>query len=208
MFSDLRIGQEFAAFEAEHTPVPRLVGMASGVVLEIGPGSGNQLSRFDQKAISHIYGIEPNKCLFDHLCETQIKKHGLTDVYTPIHAALENEGELASAGIMNGSIDTIVCMQVLCSVSDPIKAVKRMHELLKPGGQLLLWEHTANKDTLTRHVQGLWNILWSPFVGGCRLNRDIEELIFNVDWHVAEKGRDDQQPWHPMPRFWGRFLKP
>lgn len=154
MFSDFRIGQEFAAFETEHTPVPRLVGMASGVVLEIGPGSGNQLSRFDQKAICHIYGIEPNKYLFDHLCKTQIKRYGLTSLYTPIHAALEDERELASSGITTGSIDTIVCMQVLCSVSDPIKAVKRMHELLKPGGQLLLWEHTANRDLLTRYVQG------------------------------------------------------
>lgn len=36
--------------------MPSLVKAASGVVLELGPGSGNQLHRFDMSRVSYIYG--------------------------------------------------------------------------------------------------------------------------------------------------------
>jgi SAM-dependent methyltransferase len=147
-------GVHFAAFESENTPVPRLMGLANGTILELGPGSGNQLPRFDCTVVSKIYGIEPNEYLFNQLRDETIGKHGWTDVYVPIHGALEDQKLLDSFGVLSGSMDTIVCMQVLCSVSDVSEAVKQIHRLLKPGGQLLFWEHTVSRDMTTRWVQG------------------------------------------------------
>ena len=60
--------------------MPRLVGLANGTVLELGPGSGNQFSRFDRKAISRIYGLEPNEFLFDRLRKQTIQQHSLSDL--------------------------------------------------------------------------------------------------------------------------------
>lgn len=111
-------GHHLAGFEAAWTPVPRLVGLSSGKVLELGPASGNQLPRFNRSAISRIYGIEPSEQLFNSLCDEVIDKDGLSDIYLPINAALEDEEILKSWGIEDGTIDTVVCMQVLCSVSD------------------------------------------------------------------------------------------
>lgn len=208
--------------------MPRLVGMASGTVLELGPGSGNQFDRFDRTATSRIYGIEPNEYLFNRLRNETIKQHGLSDIYVPINAALEDDKVLESWGIDTGSIDTVVCMQVLCSVSDPARAAKHIYRLLKPGGQLLFWEHQASRDTVTRLVQGestidslkraigssspvvgCWNMIWTPLIGGCHLSRDIERALVNAgDWKIVELGYDDDQPWQLMPRVWGRFVKP
>ncbi|RMZ83755.1 hypothetical protein DV738_g871, partial [Chaetothyriales sp. CBS 135597] len=151
---DRLVGHHFAAFEEAWTPVPRLVGMASGTVLELGPGSGNQLPRFDRSAISRIYGIEPNEYLFNLLRDDAVRQHGLGDIYFPINAALEDDSLLDSRGIGAESIDTVVCMQVLCSVPDPARAAEHIHRLLKPGGQLLFWEHQASRDPVTRLVQG------------------------------------------------------
>ncbi|KAH8817060.1 S-adenosyl-L-methionine-dependent methyltransferase [Xylogone sp. PMI_703] len=204
----LSSGHHFAGFEAAWTPVPRLVGLANGKVLELGPGSGNQFPRFNAKVISCIYGIEPNEQLFNLLRNEVIEKHGLSDIYIPMNAGLENHEALNSWGIKAGSIDSIVCMQVLCSVSDMNAAAKQIHQLLKPGGQLLFWEHQASNDRLTRFIQRCWNLIWTPVIGGCRLGRNVEKAITTAgNWEVAELGHDDNQPWHLMPRVWGRFIK-
>ena len=36
------------------TDVPKLVASASGVVVEIGPGNGNQLGRYDKKKVTKV----------------------------------------------------------------------------------------------------------------------------------------------------------
>lgn len=158
--NDHKLGHHFAAYEAAATPVPRLVGMANGTVLELGPGSGNQFPRFNRSSISRIYGIEPNEQLFHQLRDETIERHGLGDIYVPINAALEDSKLLEETwNVGDGNIDSVVCMQVLCSVTDPDAAAKRIYRLLKPGGQLLFWEHTASQDLVTRQVQGEKNRL-------------------------------------------------
>ncbi|QGA17223.1 hypothetical protein EYB26_004893 [Talaromyces marneffei] len=193
----LQNGHHFAAYEAAVTPVPRLVGMANGVVLELGPGSGNQLPRFNHSSISRIYGIEPNEQLFQQLRDETIERHGLGDIYIPINAALEDSKLLEETwNLGNRSVDSVVCMQVLCSVSDPDAAAKRIYRLLKPGGQLLFWEHAASQDFVTKQVQGLWNLLWKPLVGGCDLRHNIEQALMDAgDWKVVELGHDDTESW-------------
>jgi 2-polyprenyl-3-methyl-5-hydroxy-6-metoxy-1,4-benzoquinol methylase len=91
--------------------------------------------------------------MFSSLANRVAQSPNLKNVYVPIHAALENEALLSTKGLYAGTIDTVVCMQVLCSVSDPARAIERIHALLKPGGELLFWEHEAGLDSWTRLVQ-------------------------------------------------------
>ena len=71
-------GPKIAQFEAE-TEVPALVSQASGIVLELGPGGGNQLPRYDLTKVSKIYGVEPNVDLHQAL-RNSIKKAKLDDI--------------------------------------------------------------------------------------------------------------------------------
>lgn len=132
--------------------MPRLIGSAKAVVLELGPGSGNQIPRFNTGSVARIYGIEPNANFIPSL-SAKAKDHGLDEKYIVINAALEDEEILATHRIVDGSIDTVVCMQVLCSVPDVDAAAKRIWKLLKPGGQLVYWEHQGSSDGVTRFVQ-------------------------------------------------------
>ena len=54
---------------------------ANGTVLEVGPGRGNQLPRYDKSKITRVYGVEPNVDLHDALRKT-VKERGLSDIYT------------------------------------------------------------------------------------------------------------------------------
>lgn len=133
--------------------MPDLISQATGTVLELGPGTGNQLPRYKPPAITHIYGIEPNAAFITTLQST-IEATDLNETYTIINCSLEDDALLSPHGIIQESMDCIISMQVLCSVSDPRECVRKLWSLLKPGGILLFWEHDDGRDWLTRRIQG------------------------------------------------------
>ncbi|KAF2173678.1 hypothetical protein M409DRAFT_48619 [Zasmidium cellare ATCC 36951] len=202
------LSHDFAKCEADLSPVPRYVALADGITLELGPGCGTQLPRMNAKALTHVYGIEPNTEIIPALQEKVESLPEIRPIYTTINASFEDEAALKAHGIVEASLDTIVCMQVMCSVPDAVNAAKRAHRLLKPGGQFLFWEHTANFCQL--NVSGLWNIIWSPLLGGCAMGVDVETAIMNAGpWDIVELGRDEgsERPYNLLPRVWGRLVK-
>ena len=146
-------GSAFKAFEASSTSVPSLVASAHGVVLEVGPGVGTQLDRFDKSKIDHIYGVELNPA-FVSLLLAEVEMAGLQGKYTVILGAVDDERLLAEYGLKAGSLDSIVCIGTLCSVSNPEQTMTWLYKLLKPGGVFIFWEHRRSHDFLTRLVQG------------------------------------------------------
>jgi len=153
--TDQGLGHHFSAYE-DTTPVPGLVASAHGVVLELGPGTGNQLSRFAAPTITHVYGVEPNTAFADALMARLASEEtpaALRDRYTPVFCGVEDRGTLARQGVVPGSVDCVVSMQVLCSVERPREVAAWLYELLKPGGQVIFWEHCRSEDRVTRWVQ-------------------------------------------------------
>ena len=152
-FMTLALGPTFVEGEID-TAVPALVSEASGVILELGPGIGSQLPRYNVSKITKVYGVEPNKALHKSLME-KIKACGLTDVYEIVPCGIENLIELEKHGIVLNSIDTILSIQVLCSVPDLEKTLRRLYALMKPGGQLAIYEHVKSTDVVSAIVQSM-----------------------------------------------------
>ena len=145
------VGPMFADGDNE-TAIPALVAEASGVVLELGPGIGSQLPRYDTSKITKIYGVEPNVDLHKSLRES-IKASGLSDIYEIVPCGIEDVVELKKHGITLGSVDTVLSVQVLCSVPDPDEMLKRLYALMKPRGQFIVYEHVKSKDVVSSMVQ-------------------------------------------------------
>ena len=144
-------GPVFAARD-EETVLPKLVPQASGTVLELGPGMGNQLPRYDVSKLTKVYGVEPNAGLHDAL-RTKVKECGLENIYEIIPCGVEDVAALKKHGISAGSVDTVLSVQVLCSVPDPDEILRRLYILLKPGGRLITYEHVKSRDPLSSLVQ-------------------------------------------------------
>ncbi|KAH8591525.1 S-adenosyl-L-methionine-dependent methyltransferase [Bisporella sp. PMI_857] len=199
------IGHHFVTAEAT-TAVPSLVGSCYGITLELGPATGNQLPRFTPSLIKHIYGVEPNTS-FMPMLSSKISETELNKKYTPVNCGIEDIEVLKGYGIEEGSMDCVLSVQVLCSVKDPAVAVGAMYRLLKPGGELIFWEHHVNQDLISRFVQRIWDFAWSMAIGGCHIDRPIKDILLQAgNWEVIEL-HTNEKAWLLFPRTWGKLRK-
>lgn len=86
-----------------------LVNEASGVVLEIGAGTGETLKYYNTERVEKIYGVEPNleKCA---VLRGESERLGIQEKYEVVPHGIESFKELEELGILPGSIDTIVAV--------------------------------------------------------------------------------------------------
>ncbi|KAM3464356.1 hypothetical protein NHJ6243_002412 [Beauveria neobassiana] len=188
------------------TVVPSLVKQARGKILELGPGPGNQIHRFDPDLVESICAIDPNPNFNDDIA-LKLQASALESRYKFVVCGVEDSDILRAEGVTEGSLDTILSIQVMCAVNDPHAIMKEVWKLLKPGGQFIFWEHGKSRDTLTSIGQTLWNPAWSTFVG-CNMNRDIRGAILAAgEWEGLENVEETDDPLTFLPRFWGVLVK-
>ncbi|MEO1438204.1 MAG: class I SAM-dependent methyltransferase [Bacteroidota bacterium] len=146
----------------------KIVPHATGRVLEIGIGSGLNLSFYNPDQVERIFGIDPSAEILE------IAQENLTDL--PFEVELFAKGA-ESIPLEDKSIDTIIYTYTLCTIPDLETAFTEMRRVLKPGGQMLFCEHGKAPDIAVQKWQNRIQPLWKPFSGGCHLNRDIPKLI-------------------------------
>ena len=197
-------------------------------MLELGPGIGSQLPRYDKSKITKVYGVEPCLHLHDAL-RKQVKESGLTDIYEILPCGIQDVMGLKRHGITLGSIDTVLSVQVLCSVPDPDEMMRRLYALMKPGGKLIVYEHVKSTDSVSMMVQSelfvswlsqfratlnlspldFYNVVWPFFVGDCHLDRNTLQSIMQAGkWGKNELTVPTaEDAWTPLPRIHGELRK-
>jgi ubiquinone/menaquinone biosynthesis C-methylase UbiE len=85
------------------------------------------------------------------------------------------QADLQQLPFANGSFDTAATACTLCSVADPIKGLKELYRVLKPGGKLLMFEHVRSRNPLLGAELDLMNLVLR-FVGPS-MNRDTVDNV-------------------------------
>jgi ubiquinone/menaquinone biosynthesis C-methylase UbiE len=163
-----------------------LIPKATGSVLEIGIGSGLNLPYYSS-AVTHLRGVDASAEL---LAMTRRKVERVTFPVELVHESAEH----LSAD--RGSVDTVVATWTLCSISDPLAALREMKRVLKPEGQLLFVEHGLSSDPAVQAWQRRLEPAWKRLAGGCHLSRKIDELIRSAGLDLAQL----QTSYLPGPR--------
>lgn len=145
------IDVHFNRFE-NTTAIATLVPRCEGVVLELGPGMGNQIARYDVNKVTRVIGVENNPNFRPEI-EAQAEKVGLGDKYELMTCGAEDSDVLERNGVTAGSVDTVLSIQVLCSVPDEKAMAREIYRVLKPGGKFIFWEHHVSSDWITRVYQ-------------------------------------------------------
>src|SRR6185437_11796952 len=152
-----------------------LVPLARGRVLEVGVGSGLNLPLY-AKDVSEVVGIDPSEPLLD------LARRRAVEASVPIDL---RQGSATDLPLVSESIDTLVMTWTLCSIPEPLAALREMRRVLKPGGTMLFIEHGLSPQPGVARWQRRLTPLWRRFAGGCHLDRKIDDLVRTAGFDLA-----------------------
>lgn len=146
----------------------KVVPQAYGEVLEIGIGTGLNLALYNPDRVTSITGVDP-----------AAQMQGLAKKRA---AALSIPVEMASVDLQGidartARFDTIVMTFTLCSIAEPISALREMRRVLKPSGRLLFCEHGLAPEQGVQRWQHRLTPVWKSIAGGCHLDRDVPAIL-------------------------------
>ncbi len=163
-----------------------LIPKASGAVLEIGIGSGLNLS-FYSSGITHLSGIDSSPEFLS------MARRKLNASPYPVKLFCRSAEELL---FDDGSFDTVVVTWTLCSIPHPVRALAEIKRVLKPDGRFLFVEHGLSPDPKVQAWQHRLTPMWKRIGGGCHLNRKIDDLVRPAGFNIVEL----QTTYLPGPR--------
>jgi ubiquinone/menaquinone biosynthesis C-methylase UbiE len=145
----------------------RFIPLARGVTLEIGVGSGLNLPYYSLE-VEKLYALDPSAEL---LRKAARLGNGSRFQIVPLCHAAE------SIPLADASIDSVVMTWTLCSIADPIAALREIRRVLRTNGELIFIEHGRAPEPAVARWQDRLTPVWKRFTGGCHLNRSIETLL-------------------------------
>lgn len=149
---------------------------AAGEILEIGFGTGLNLACYPE-TVRKITTVDPNPGV-QRRAERRIEQTGIEVV---CHAL---SGERLP--FEDESFDCLVSTFTLCSIADAEQALREVYRVLKPGGRFLFLEHGHSPDPGVARWQRRLNWLQGLIADGCRLDRQIRELISSQPFTEVE----------------------
>ena len=157
------------------------VGAAAGTALEVGFGTGRNLAYYGA-GMEKLTGLDP------------LNTHGVRAVEERIaRASFQVERaqlpSLESLPFGAGHFDCIVSTWTLCSIREPVQALREMHRVLKPGGRYLFIEHGRSPSPRTERWQDRLNPIWRCLMDGCNLNRRIDRLVEDAGFSFVSLDR-------------------
>ena len=148
----------------------RVLQQPQGKVLEIGVGTGKNLPYYDYSKVD-LTAIDISQGMLLY-AENLAKKNNY-----PVKLKLASAQKLP---FKDNTFDYIVCTFVLCSVPDPVQALKEMKRVLKKDGKIILLEHVLSKNKLFSTLENLFNPLTTRMMG-VHINRD-------TPWNIKKSG--------------------
>jgi ubiquinone/menaquinone biosynthesis C-methylase UbiE len=152
----------------------RLLADASGDVIEIGGGTGLNLSCYGP-AVRSLTITEPQPPMLRRL-ERAVGEHR--------RDAKVLRAPAEDLPFDDHSFDVAVSTLVLCGVDDQPRALRELGRVLRPGGQLLFIEHVRSGDPGTARLQDRLNWL-NRLVVCCDCNRPTLDSIRAAGFTVA-----------------------
>ncbi len=148
------------------------VGERPGRVLEVGVGTGKNLPLWP--AAADVMGIDLSGRM---LARARRRARELR-----LSARFESM-DVEALDLPDGSFDVAVASFVFCSVADPLRGLRELLRVLRPGGRLVLLEHQRSDSPLVARVLALLDPL-AARLWGAHVDRPTEQTVRAAGFHV------------------------
>ena len=152
-----------------------VIAGASGDVLEIGGGTGANLSYYGA-GVESVTVTEPEPPML-RLLERKAREQN--------SQAIVMRASAEDLPFEDASFDTVVSTLVLCGVDDQPRVMQELRRVLRPGGRFLFIEHVRSDDPRVAKMQDRMNPVNRFFVF-CDCNRPTLETIRSAGFEVTE----------------------
>jgi ubiquinone/menaquinone biosynthesis C-methylase UbiE len=165
-----------------------------GDVLEVAPGPGFLAIELARRDTLRVTGLDISKT-FVELARKNAAEAGVQADF--------QQGNASAMPFAANSFDLLVCRAAFKNFSEPEKAVKEMHRVLRPGGigMIIDLRRDATMTEVNRHVDGMHLSLWNEKITKLTFRfmllkraytkRQFEEILEAVDFSKCEIRTDD-----------------
>ncbi|KIM43895.1 hypothetical protein M413DRAFT_442966 [Hebeloma cylindrosporum] len=200
---------------------------AYGIVLDIGAGHGHSVLYLNRARVSRYIALEPNVLMHEHIRANANAAgyHESAGTLVILSCGAEdtksilNSLSLIAPTHTSGQpqlVDTIISILTLCTIPEPQKTLTNLvRDVLKNGGQFLVYEHVLSKREDVAWWQRFWAPIWAIAFDGCRMDRPsdvwVEELTLDGKasaWRESKTWlKDDDHEENLFFHSVGRFVK-
>lgn len=156
----------------------RVLARAKGRTLEVGVGTGRNLSLYPQGV--ELKGIDVSGRM---LARAQRRSRRLSS------GAVLGQADVEHLPFTDASFDTVTATCVFCSVEDPVRGFVEVRRVVKPGGQVLLLEHVRPSGRVLGWVFDRLAPIVRRLVGP-EINRRTEENVRRGGLEIIEVRRE------------------
>jgi ubiquinone/menaquinone biosynthesis C-methylase UbiE len=180
-----------------------LLSQARGRVLEIGAGTGRNLTHYTD-AVEELTLAEPDPHMASRLREHLRSQPVAADRVKVVEAPAED------LPFDDESFDTVVSALVLCSVEDPRRALAEVRRVLVEGGELLFIEHVRSQSRRHAWWQDRLQRPWGFIAGGCHPNRVTDQTLADGGFWIErlDRGKLPKAPRLIRPMIFGVARRP
>ena len=154
----------------------RCVPQATGDVLEIGVGSGLNLSLYDAARVQSLEGIDVSEPLLARALARATRLSFPVGLVCAPAEALPYDA---------ARFDSVVMTYTFCSVGDPAAVLGEIRRVMKPGGRLHFIEHGLAPDPSVQAWQRRVTPTWRRVGGNCHLDRDVKAALEKAGYEIT-----------------------
>ena len=169
----------------------KVVPLATGLVLEIGIGSGLNIPFYNTAKVTRVLGLDPSEEL-NRMARKVADEKGLAVEFIL--------GGAEAIALPDNHVDTVLVTYTMCTIPQVAEANKEINRVLKPKGKLIFCEHGMAPDANVSKWQNRIDPYWGKIAGGCHLNRNIPALISAAGFKIESM---EQMYLPSTPKFAG-----
>jgi ubiquinone/menaquinone biosynthesis C-methylase UbiE len=167
----------------------RALAGLTGRVVEVGAGNGLNFAHYPD-TVTQVVAVEPLSYLRDRARERADARIQVVD------------GTADALPVEDGSADAVVFSLVLCSVPSQASALAEARRVLKPGGEIRLYEHViSHKPGKAAFQKAFTHTLWKRMAAGCHMDRDTTTAVAEAGFEIVEL---DRVPYQGLAHILGR----